>query len=129
MRVRRQRPHRVNPSDAGAISSVPTGGGAGRPDAIQSCVLCIDLVIDLVYQEDMIEVNIHEAKTHLSSLLRRVSGGEEVVIARAGKPIARIVAFEKTRSKRVGGRDRGLFRVPEDIDAPLAEDVLDAFES
>ena len=59
--------------------------------------ISIDLVDDLVYYGVMIEINIHEAKTHLSSLLRRVSAGEEVIIARAGKPVAKIVPIESAR--------------------------------
>jgi prevent-host-death family protein len=48
---------------------------------------------------DMAEVNVHEAKTHLSRLLLRVAGGEEIVIAKAGKPVARLVPIEpKTQS-------------------------------
>lgn len=74
------------------------------------------------------EVNIHEAKTHLSKLLRRVAAGEEVVIARAGKPVARLIPVE-TRPRRVFGMDRGRFEVPDDFNAPLPEDVLRDFES
>lgn len=74
------------------------------------------------------QVGIHEAKTHLSRLLKRVAAGEEVVIARAGIPIARLVP-ESSARKRVLGRDRGLFEVPEDFDAPLPDDIQDDFES
>lgn len=74
------------------------------------------------------EVNVHEAKTHLSKLLRRVAAGEEVVIARAGEPVARLVPVE-TRPRRIFGVDRGRFEVPEDFNAPLPEDVLRDFES
>lgn len=73
------------------------------------------------------EVNVHEAKTHLSRLLRRVAAGEEIVIARAGVPLARLVPVERRPARRFGA-DRGLFDVPEDFDAPLAEDVLRDFE-
>ena len=76
----------------------------------------------------MIEVNIHEAKTHLSRLLRTVAAGEVVVIARAGKPVARLVAYDSGGTARVPGRDSGLFQVPEDFDAPLPEDVAADFE-
>jgi len=72
------------------------------------------------------EVNVHEAKTHLSRLLRRVAGGEEIVIARAGVPVARLVPVE-SRS-RVFGVDRGRFEVPEDFNAPLPDEVLRDFE-
>lgn len=75
----------------------------------------------------MVEVNIHEAKTHLSRLLRRVATGEEIVIARAGKPVARLVPFEPL-GRRELGRDSGAFVVPEDFDAPLPEEVVRDFE-
>jgi prevent-host-death family protein len=73
------------------------------------------------------EVNVHEAKTHFSKLLRRVENGEEVVIARGGKPIARLVPYQ-TVQQRQFGFDKGRFRVPTDFDAPLPEGVLDLFE-
>lgn len=76
----------------------------------------------------MAEVNIHQAKTHLSRLLQRVAAGEEIVISRAGKPVARLVPI-RTDSVRVLGMDRGLFEIPDDFDAPLPPDVLDAFDS
>lgn len=75
----------------------------------------------------MIQVNIHEAKTQLSKLLERVEQGEEVVIARAGVPIARLVATAHAGEKRVLGRDRGLFTVPDDFDEPLPDEVLAGF--
>ena len=52
------------------------------------------------------EVNIHEAKTHLSRLLERVAMGEEVIIAKAGTPIAKLVPVKKTPKKRSSGRER-----------------------
>lgn len=76
----------------------------------------------------MIQVNIHEAKTHLSRLLRRVAGGEEVVIARAGRAVARIVPVDGTSTRRLG-TDEGAFSVPDDFDAPLPDEVLAEFES
>ena len=75
----------------------------------------------------MSEVTVHEAKTHLSRLLRRVAMGEEIVISRGGEPVARLVAVEK-RAQRQLGIDEGRFEVPEDFDAPLPDDVLDTFE-
>jgi prevent-host-death family protein len=77
---------------------------------------------------DMREVNVHEAKTHLSRLLVRVAQGEEIVIARAGKPIARLVPVE-SKSRRVLGQDKGLFEVPDDFNAPLPDDLRAHFES
>ncbi len=77
----------------------------------------------------MIEVNVHEAKTHLSRLLVRVAQGEEVVIARAGKPVARLVPVARAKGRRVLGRDKGKIVIARDFDAPLPPAVLDAFES
>ena len=94
----------------------------------------MDLVHGLVYMGPMpkratTEVNIHEAKTHLSRLLVRVEAGETIVIARAGKPIARLVPAESRPSKRPVGTDRGLYEVPDDFDAPLPEELLGEFDS
>ena len=65
----------------------------------------------------MTMVSVHEAKTHLSRLLRRVESGEEVIIARAGRPIAKLVPASEPRPREMGF-DRGLV-IPEDFDAPL----------
>ena len=73
-------------------------------------------------------VNVHEAKTTLSQLLAEVERGEDVIIARSGKPVARLIAYHEEGDRRVFGRDRGLFQVPEDFDDPLPEDVLRDFE-
>jgi prevent-host-death family protein len=73
------------------------------------------------------EVGVHEAKTNLSALLRRVAAGEEITINSGGKPVAKLVPVQR-RASRVFGRDRGLFEVPEDFDAPLPDDQLDTFE-
>ncbi len=76
----------------------------------------------------MAEINVHEAKTHLSRLLLRVAGGEEIVIARAGKPVAKLVPVEP-KPQRLIGQDDGLFDVPDDFDAPLPDEVLALFHS
>ena len=73
-------------------------------------------------------VNVHEAKTHLSRLLDRVQGGEEIVIARSGKPVARLVAVTEQPQRRTPGSASGRVTVGPDFDAPLPEDVLEAFE-
>ncbi|MGH9513569.1 MAG: type II toxin-antitoxin system Phd/YefM family antitoxin [Terriglobales bacterium] len=73
------------------------------------------------------EVNIHEAKTHLSRLLRKVVDGEEVVIARAGVPVAKLVAVKKHGKTRPLGMDRGRVWVADDFDAPLPDDLLAEF--
>ena len=74
----------------------------------------------------MAEVSVHEAKTHLSKLLQRVAGGEEIVIARGGKPVARLVPVSNLPRKL--GCDEGVFEVPADFDASLPEDLLRRFE-
>ena len=75
----------------------------------------------------MTTVNIHQAKTHLSRLLAEVARGQEVIISRAGTPIARLTPYTASRPRRRLGRDRGLFEVPDDFDA-LPEDVIESFE-
>ena len=72
-------------------------------------------------------VNVHEAKTHLSRLLARVARGEEVVIARAGKPIARLVPVAPKR-ERVLGFDAGRIVIADNFDAALPEEILMGFE-
>jgi len=73
-------------------------------------------------------VNIHEAKTHLSRLVEQAAAGEEIIIARAGKPVARLVALEKAKlPPRQFGSMKGQFEVPDDFDAPLPPEVLDLF--
>jgi antitoxin (DNA-binding transcriptional repressor) of toxin-antitoxin stability system len=73
------------------------------------------------------EVSVHEAKTHLSRLLRRAAAGEEIVICRSGKPVAVLRAIGAP-SLRAFGLDEGRFEVPDDFDAPLPDDVLRGFE-
>lgn len=73
-------------------------------------------------------VNVHEAKAHLSRLLNRVAAGEEIVIAKAGKPVARLVPVAVPAGKRVLGGWKGRVTIPDDFDAPLPEVVLALFE-
>ncbi|RWA45765.1 antitoxin [Cupriavidus sp. UYMSc13B] len=73
-------------------------------------------------------VNIHEAKTHLSRLIEEVAAGDEVVIAKAGKPVVRIVPFAKPKPPRRLGGLQGKIRTADDFDAPLPDDLLAAFE-
>ena len=75
----------------------------------------------------MNKVNVHEAKTKLSELLKKVEAGEEVVIARAGKPVARLVPASVVTVKRLLGSARGLMTVPDDFNDPLPEEVLREF--
>ena len=74
------------------------------------------------------QVNIHQAKTDLSRLIERVERGEEIVIARAGKPAARLVPLTKARVRRRLGLLDGQFTIPDDFDAPLPESVIRRFE-
>lgn len=73
------------------------------------------------------EVNIHEAKTHLSKLLERVAVGEEVIIAKAGKPVAKLVPIESERRRFTLGSAKGEFVVPDDFNDPLPKEILDLF--
>ena len=75
-----------------------------------------------------ITVNIHEAKTHLSQLLVRVSNGEEVIIAKAGKAIARLVPIMEQPARRVPGSAIGQVVIGPEFDEPLPDDILEAFE-
>ena len=72
-------------------------------------------------------VNVHEAKTHLSRLLDRVTAGDEVVIAKAGTPVARLIPFQAGRGRVLGG-DEGRVEIVDDFDAPLPDDLLADFE-
>ncbi|MBI5862218.1 MAG: type II toxin-antitoxin system Phd/YefM family antitoxin [Rhodocyclales bacterium] len=73
-------------------------------------------------------VNIHEAKTHLSRLLEHVAGGEEIIIAKAGKAVARLVPLAAAPGNRQLGLLKGRLNVPEDFDAPLTDSDLALFE-
>jgi len=84
-------------------------------------LLDADLVYDLVYIITMAQVGIHEAKTHLSRLLRRVAAGEVIVIAKGGTPLARLVPIH-SRARRDLGRDKDAVTVHDDFDTPLPLD-------
>lgn len=73
-----------------------------------------------------LQVNVHEAKTQLSKLLAKVEQGEEVVIARDGKPIAKLVPFRAPAKKRLRVGDwKGRIWMSPDFDAPLSEEELE----
>lgn len=76
----------------------------------------------------MNQVNIHQAKTQLSRLVERVAGGEEIIIAKSGKPIARLVPYTPRRAVRRPGAMRGKIRIKKNFDAPLPKDLVGAFE-
>jgi len=71
---------------------------------------------------------VHEAKTHFSKLLERVRQGEEIVVAKAGRPVAKLVPVPPRVGKRTPGSAKGQVRMHEDFDAPLSEGFLRAFE-
>ncbi len=73
-------------------------------------------------------VNVHVAKTHFSRILERVSQGEEIVIGKGGRPVARLVPLEPPAVPREPGSARGRFRMSSSFDAPLPKKVLDGFE-
>ena len=76
----------------------------------------------------MRQVNIHEAKTHLSRLVDEAAAGVEIVIARGGKPVAKLGQLTPKGRKLRFGVLKGKVRVAADFDAPLDEDLLAAFE-
>jgi len=73
------------------------------------------------------EVNVHQAKTHLSRLLERVLLGEEVIIAKAGKPVAKLVAIRPKHPRFKLGSAKGEFVVPDDFNDPLPKEIEDLF--
>jgi prevent-host-death family protein len=75
-----------------------------------------------------VKVNVHEAKTHFSKLLAQVGKGEEIIIAKAGKPVARLIPIEERPVERTAGSARSKVIIAEDFDAPLPEFILNSFE-
>jgi prevent-host-death family protein len=73
-------------------------------------------------------VNIHEAKTHLSRLIARVIRGEEIILAKAGRPVAKIVPLTPHATRRTPGTARGKISISPDFDAPLPKDLQKQFE-
>jgi prevent-host-death family protein len=76
----------------------------------------------------MSKVNVHEAKTRFSQLLRRVAAGEEITIANRGVPVARLLPVAVEGPTRKLGFFSGQVTIPDDFDASLPDDILDAFE-
>jgi prevent-host-death family protein len=74
-------------------------------------------------------VNLYEAKTHLSQLVDRAAQGEEIIIAKAGKPRARLVPFREATAPREPGNLLGITFIAEDFDEPLPPDIQSAFEA
>ena len=76
----------------------------------------------------MNQINIHQARTQFSRLIERVAGGEEIIIAKSGKPIARLVPYVAKGAVRRPGAMRGKIRIKKNFDAPLPNEVLASFE-
>jgi prevent-host-death family protein len=73
-------------------------------------------------------INIHEAKTHLSRIVEEVAAGKEVVIAKAGKPMARLVPMKQGVTKKHLGLLKGKIKIPSDFNKALPETVMRLFE-
>ena len=76
----------------------------------------------------MSKVNIHQAKTHFSRLVELAAGGEEIIIAKSGKPVARLVPYSSRREARRPGQLRGKMRIKKNFDQPLPKEILESFE-
>ncbi len=73
-------------------------------------------------------INIHQAKTHFSNLIDRVQHGEEIIIAKGGRPVARLIPVLSPRGRRVPGSAKGKVMIRRDFDAPLPKNLLKSFE-
>lgn len=73
-------------------------------------------------------VNIHQAKTHPSQLIRRVQRGEEVIIARAGRPVSRLVPVAQPPTNRTPGSAKGKIKIARNFDAPMPREFMRYFE-
>ncbi len=93
---------------------------------MRSCRICrgIDSAVSAPHDGAMKYISIHETKNHLSRLLRRVAAGEDIVIARRGTPIARIVPLTPSETRQLG-IDKGRITVPADFNEPIEEDGRD----
>lgn len=72
-------------------------------------------------------VNIHDAKTHFSRLIKQALQGNEIIIASGGKPLIRLVPYEQETEIRHGGQFKGLIEISDDFDAPLPDEILKQF--
>jgi len=71
--------------------------------------------------------NIHEAKTHLSRLIESVMAGEEVVIAKAGKPLVKLIPYQEDKQPRIPGGWQGKVTISDDFDEELPQNILASF--
>ncbi len=74
-------------------------------------------------------VNLHEAKIHFSKLINRVMSGEEIIIAKTGTPVARLVPFQRNQTQREPGSAKGMIEISPDFDNPFPDEILNLFES
>lgn len=72
-------------------------------------------------------INIHDAKTNFSKLINQALKGDDIIIARDGNPLVRLVPYTKTINERHGGQLKGLITISDDFDAPLPDDLLNQF--
>ena len=75
-----------------------------------------------------VQINIYEAKTSFSKLINRAILGEEIIIAKSGKPVARLVPFHKPLLDRMPGSAKGKIAMSDDFDEPPPKDILEAFQ-
>ena len=75
----------------------------------------------------MSTVNIHDAKTHFSKIINKVLAGEEIIIAKGGKPLVRLTPYTESKALRKGGQLKGMIEVSPDFDAPLPKDTFHKF--
>ncbi|HRE30579.1 MAG TPA: type II toxin-antitoxin system Phd/YefM family antitoxin [Candidatus Berkiella sp.] len=75
----------------------------------------------------MSTVNIHDAKTHFSKIINKVLAGEEIIIAKGGKPLIRLTPYTETKTLRKGGQLKGMIEISQDFDAPLPKDAFQKF--
>ena len=76
----------------------------------------------------MRSINIHEAKTHLSRLAEDVAAGEEIIVAKAGKPKMKLVPIDSGKKEIKFGALKGKVQISKDFDAPLPPEIIDSFE-
>jgi len=102
-----------------------------RVKAARSADVTVDLVLGLSYSEFMsVTINVHAAKTQFSKLLARVIAGEEIIIAKAGKPVARLAPIgRQTAKKRVPGIDKGKIWMSKDFDVMTARELEDWYQT
>ena len=75
----------------------------------------------------MTSINIHEAKTHFSKLIERVNAGEEIVVSKAGRPMALLIPFRRPQKERVPGSAKGQITLLPHFDEPLPQKIMKHF--